>query len=98
MAHDSLLALHDVLARYNAPTRVRYPPSSRVARVMEPTGVQARCRGCDCCLGEGVNEILDAARLWAGYTPIDDKDRDVCACRGILRLGMAPEAARDRHE
>ena len=31
----------------------------------------------DCSLGEGVNEILDAARLWAGYTPIDDKGRDV---------------------
>ena len=31
----------------------------------------------DCSLGEGVNEILDAARLWAGYTPIVDKGRDV---------------------
>ena len=34
-AHEALLALHDVLARYNASIRVKYPPSAPVARVME---------------------------------------------------------------
>ena len=34
-AREALLALHDVLARYNAAIRVKYPPSAPVARVME---------------------------------------------------------------
>ena len=34
-AHEALLALHEVLARYNASIRVKYPPSAPVARVME---------------------------------------------------------------
>ena len=33
--HEALLALYDVLARYNASIRVKYPPSAPVARVME---------------------------------------------------------------
>ena len=34
-AHEALLALYDVLARYNAAIRVKYPPSAPLARVME---------------------------------------------------------------
>ena len=33
--HEALLALYDVLARYNAAIRVKYPPSAPLARVME---------------------------------------------------------------
>ena len=31
----------------------------------------------DYSLGDGVNEILDAAQEWAGHTPIDDRGRQV---------------------
>ena len=31
----------------------------------------------DHSLGDGVNEILDAAQEWAGHTPIDDRGRQV---------------------
>ena len=34
VAHKALLALHNVLARYNTSIRVKYPPSAPVARVM----------------------------------------------------------------
>ena len=34
-AHEALLALHEVLAKYNASIRVKYPPSAPVARAME---------------------------------------------------------------
>ena len=85
-AHEALLALHDVLARYNAAIRVKYPPSASVARVMEHNtsgwvndapfvnqefklaaedAIYAQ-RAEDYSLGEGVNEILDAAQEWAG--------------------------------
>ena len=33
--HEALLALHEVLAKYNASIRVKYPPSAPLARVME---------------------------------------------------------------
>ena len=31
----------------------------------------------DYSLGDGVNEILEAAKDWAGYAPIDDRGREV---------------------
>ena len=34
-AHEALLALYEVIARYNASIRVKYPPSAPMARVME---------------------------------------------------------------
>ena len=34
-AHEALLGLYDVLAKYNASIRVKYPPSAPMARVME---------------------------------------------------------------
>ena len=40
-------------------------------------------------LGEGVNEILDAAQDWAGHTPIDDKGREVWRKRvSIVERGL----------
>ena len=40
-------------------------------------------------LGEGVNEILDAAQDWAGYTPIDDRGREVWRMRvSIVERGL----------
>ena len=80
-AHEALLALHDVLARYNAAIRVKYPPSAPVARVMEhntsgwvndaPFQIQEFKLAAEDAiyaeqakeyyLGDGVNEILDAA-------------------------------------
>ena len=97
VAHEALLALHDVLARYNASIRVKYPPSAPVARVMErntsgwvndaPFLIQEFKLAAedaiyaelakDYSLGDGVNEILDAAQEWAGHTPIDDRGRQV---------------------
>ena len=82
VAHEALLALHDVLARYNASIRVKYPPSAPVARVMErntsgwvndaPFPIQEFKLAAedaiyaelakDYSLGDGVNEILDAAQ------------------------------------
>ena len=108
-AHEALLALHDVLARYNAAIRVKYPPSASVARVMEhntsgwvndaPFVIQEfklaaedaiyAQRAEDYSLGEGVNEILDAAQEWAGYTPIDDRGREVWHKRiSIIERGL----------
>ena len=95
--HEALLALYDVLARYNASIRVKYPPSAPVARVMErntsgwvndaPFPIQEFKLAAedaiyaelakDYSLGDGVNEILDAAQEWAGHTPIDDRGRQV---------------------
>jgi len=95
--HEALLALYDVLARYNASIRVKYPPSAPVARVMErntlgwvndaPFLIQEFKLAAedaiyaelakDYSLGDGVNEILDAAQEWAGHTPIDDRGRQV---------------------
>ena len=89
--------LHDVLAKYNASIRVKYPPSAPVARVMEhntsgwvndaPFVIQEfkhaaedaiyATQAVDYSLGEGVNEVLDAAQEWAGHTPIDDRGRQV---------------------
>ena len=49
-----------------------------------------------------MNEILDAAKDWAGYTPIDDRGREVwhkrisIVERGLF--GLAPEADRDQRE
>ena len=108
-AHEALLALHDVLAKYNASIRVKYPPSAPVARVMErntsgwvndaPFLIQefkhaaedAICakQAEDCCLGDGVNEILDAAHEWAGFTPIDEKGREIWHKRvSIVERGL----------
>ena len=40
-------------------------------------------------LGDGVNEILDAAQEWAGYTPIDDRGREVWHKRvSIVKRGL----------
>ena len=40
-------------------------------------------------LGDGVNEILDATQDWAGYTPIDDKGREVWRKRvSIVERGL----------
>ena len=95
--HEALLALYDVLARYNAVIRVKFPPSAPLARVMErstsgwandaPSQIQEfkhaaedaihAQRAEDYSLGDGVNEILDAAQEWAGHTPIDDRGRQV---------------------
>ena len=134
MAHTALIALHDVLARYNAAIRVKYPPSAPVARVMEHNtsgwvndasfviqefklaaedAIYAQ-QAEDYSLGDGVNEILDAAQEWAGHTPIDDRGRQVwhkkvsirarfvrpCpdTCERFLWHGLAPEAARDQRE
>ena len=80
-AHEALLALYEVIARYNASIRVKYPPSAPVARVMEhntsgwvndaPFQVQEFKLAAEDAiyaeqakeyyLGDGVNEILDAA-------------------------------------
>ena len=50
-AHEALLALYEVIARYNASIRVKYPPSAPIVRVMERNTSswppQARCRRCD---------------------------------------------------
>ena len=44
---------------------------------------------CDICLSEGVTEILDAARAWAGHTPIDAYARDVFPkCVTIVERGL----------
>ena len=92
-AHEALLALYEVIARYNASIRVKYPPSAPMARVMErntsgwandaPSQIQefkhaaedaiSAQRTEDYSLGDGVSEILDAAKEWAGRTPIDDR-------------------------
>ena len=111
-AHEALLALHDVLARYNAAIRVKYPPSAPVARVMEqntsgwandapfvPFVIQAfkpaaedaiyAQQAEDYSLGDGVNEILDAAQEWAGHTPIDDRGREIWHKRvSIVERGL----------
>ena len=43
----------------------------------------------DYSLGDGVNEILDAAKDWAGYTPIDDRGREVWHKRvSIVERGL----------
>ena len=96
-AHEALLALYEVIARYNASIRVKYPPSAPMARVMErntsgwandaPCQVQefkhaaedaiSAQRAEDYSLGDGVSEILDAAKEWAGRIPIDDRGREV---------------------
>ena len=34
-AHDAVLALHEVLAKYNAAIRVKFPPSAPLTRAME---------------------------------------------------------------
>ena len=109
VAHEALLALHEVLAKYNASIRVKYPPSAPVARIMErntsgwvndaPFLIQefkhaAEDAICaqqteDCCLGDGVNEILDAAHEWAGFTPIDEKGREIWHKRvSIVERGL----------
>ena len=109
MAHTALIALHDVLARYNAAIRVKYPPSAPVARVMEhntsgwvndaPFVIQEfklaaedaiyAQQAEDYSLGDGVNEILDAAQEWAGHTPIDDRGREVWRKRiSIVERGL----------
>ena len=95
--HEALLALYDVLARYNAAIRVKYPPSAPLARVMErntsgwandaPSQIQEFKHAAedaiyaelaeDYSLGDGVNEILDAAQEWAGHTPIANEGREV---------------------
>ena len=55
---------------------------------------QLRSRGassgaCDIYLSEGVTEILDAARAWAGHTPIDAYARDVFPkCVTIVERGL----------
>jgi hypothetical protein len=108
-AHEALLALHDVLARYNASIRVKYPPSAPVARVMErntsgwvndaPFLIQEFKHAAedaiyaeqaeDHYLGDGMNEILDAAQEWAGHTPIDDRGRQVWHKRvSIIERGL----------
>ena len=108
-AHEALLALHDVLARYNAAIRVKYPPSAPVARVMEqntsgwvndaPFVIQEfklaaedaiyAQQAEDYSLGDGVNEILDAAQEWAGHTPIDDRGREIWHKRvSIVERGL----------
>ena len=108
-AHEALLALYDVLARYNASIRVKYPPCTPVARVMErntsgwandaPSQIQEFKHAAedaifaelakDYSLGDGVNEILDAAQEWAGHTPIDDRGREVWHKRvSIVEFGL----------
>ncbi len=43
----------------------------------------------DYTLGDGVNEILDAAQEWAGHTPIDNKGREVWHKRvSIVERGL----------
>ena len=43
----------------------------------------------DVCLSEGVMEILDAAKAWAGHTPIDAYARDVFPkCATIVERGL----------
>ena len=107
--HEALLALYDVLARYNASIRVKYPPSAPVARVMErntsgwvndaPFPIQEFKLAAedaiyaelakDYSLGDGVNEILDAAQEWAGHTPIEDRSREVWHKRvSIIERGL----------
>ena len=108
-AHEALLALYEVIARYNASIRVKYPPSAPMARVMErntsgwandaPCQVQefkhaaedaiSAQRAEDYSLGDGVSEILDAAKEWAGRTPIDDRGREVWHKRvSIVERGL----------
>ena len=108
-AHEALLALYDVLARYNAAIRVKYPPSAPLARVMErntsgwandaPSQIEAfkhaaedaiyAQRAEDFSLGEGVTEILDAAKDWAGQIPIDARGREVWPkCVSIVERGL----------
>ena len=108
-AQETLLALHEVLARYNAAIRVKYPPSAPVARVMErntsgwvndaPFQIQAFKHAAEDAiyaeqseeyhLGDGVNQILDAAQEWAGDTPLDDRGRHVWHKRvSIVERGL----------
>merc|ERR1712020_686365 len=108
-AHEALLALYEVIARYNASIRVKYPPSAPMARVMErntsgwandsPCKVQefkhaaedaiSAQRAEDYSLGDSVSEILDAAKEWAGRTPIDDRGREVWHKRiSIIERGL----------
>ena len=40
-------------------------------------------------MGDGVNEILDAAHEWAGFTPIDEKGREIWHKRAsIVERGL----------
>ena len=108
-AHEALLALYEVIARYNASIRVKYPPSAPMARVMErstsgwanhaPCQIQefkhaaedaiSAQRAEDYSLGDGVSEILDAAKEWAGRTPIDNRGREVWHKRvSIVERGL----------
>ena len=108
-AHEALLALYEVIARYNASIRVKYPPSAPMARVMErktsgwandaPCQIQkfkhaaedaiSAQRAEDYSLGDGVSEILDATKEWAGRTPIDDRGREVWHKRvSIVERGL----------
>ena len=104
-----MLALHEVLSKYNASIRVKYPPSAPLARAMErntsgwindaPSVIQEFKHAAedaiyaelaeDHYLGDGVNEILEAAQEWAGHTPIDDKGREVWEKRvSIVERGL----------
>eukprot|EP00959_Pyramimonas_sp_CCMP1952_P222054 4642240-Pyramimonas_sp.AAC.1 len=93
-AHEAPLALRDVLAKYNASYRVEYSPSAPVARVMERS-TSALVNDADpgqagdYYLGDGVNEILDAAEEWAGHTTIDKKGQEIWHKRiSIVERGL----------
>ena len=91
-AHEAMLALHDVHAKYNASIRVKYPPSAPAAQVMErntsawvndaPFLIQESKHAAEDAIcakqaEDGVNEILEAAHEWACFTPIDEKGREI---------------------
>ena len=100
---EALLALYEVLGKYNAVIRVKFPPSNPVARAMErntsgwandaPFVIQEFKHAAEDALctdlGDGASDILDAAKEWAGHTPIDAWGREVWRKRvSIVERGL----------
>ena len=83
--HEALLALYDVLTSgwvNDAPFLIQE------FKLAAEDAIYAELAK-DYSLGDGVNEILDAAQEWAGHTPIDDRGREIWHKRvSIVERGL----------